>query len=304
MRGTMRINDAHCHFFTTKFFASLGRALKDADPDAPHKTALERLGWEAPGSAEALADRWIGELDAAGIARAVLIASVPDDAESVMSATARHPTRVVGFFMVDPRDSAAVVAAGRALEKGLRGICLFPAMHKYALYDPGVSKVFELAAAHPGTALFVHCGALSVGARARLGVRSLFEIRFGNPLDLHGLAAAFPSVPIVIPHFGAGMFREALMLADLCQNVHFDTSSSNRWIRYHPGLTLAAVFRRSLAVLGPERLLFGSDSSWFPRGWVRDPHDQQMAALDEIAVSPDQRAMIFGANFDRLFPIP
>jgi len=298
----MRINDAHCHFFSRAFFSALGRQLKDADSEAPHKTALDRLGWEPPGTPEALADRWAAELGRAGVARAALIASVPDDGDSVAAAVSRHPSRFVGFFMADPRDQAAVVGAGRSLDKGLRAICLFPAMHRYALHDPAVTRVFEVAAAHPGTAVFVHCGALSVGARTKLGLRNLFELRFGNPVDLHVAAASFPAVPIVIPHFGAGMFREALMLADLCPNVHFDTSSSNRWIRYHPGLTLAAVFRRAIAVLGPERLLFGSDSSWFPRGWVRDPFEQQSAALADIGAGGDVRAMILHANFDRLFP--
>lgn len=298
----MRINDAHCHFFSTKFFAALGRSLKDADADAPQRTALERLGWEAPGSPEALADRWAAELDRAGIARAALIASVPDDGDSVAAAIARHPSRFVGFFMVDPRDPGAGASATRALDKGLRAMCLFPAMHRYPLYDPAVTKIFEIAAARPGTAVFVHCGALSIGARTKLGLRNLFELRFGNPADLHAIAAAFPSVPVIIPHFGAGMLREALMLADLCPNVYFDTSSSNRWIRYYPGLTLAAVFRRALAVIGPERILFGSDSSWFPRGWVRDPFESQSAALAELNAGGDMRAMIFHANFDRLFP--
>ena len=60
------INDAHCHFFSTPFFASLGG-------DA----ALARLGWDAPGTAEALADRWVAELDRHQVSRAALIASVP-----------------------------------------------------------------------------------------------------------------------------------------------------------------------------------------------------------------------------------
>jgi len=298
----MRINDAHCHFFSQAFFAALGRQLQTADVEAPHRTALECLGWEDPGTPEALADRWAAELDRGGVARAALIASIPGDAASVETAVARHPSRFVGFFMLDPRDQPALSAAGRALDAGLRAICLFPAMHGYPLHDAVVTRAFELAAARPGTAVFVHCGALSVGARTKLGLSNLFELRFGNPMDLHRTAAAFPMVPIVIPHFGAGMLPEALMLADLCPNVHFDTSSSNRWIRYHPGLTLAEVFRRAITVLGAERLLFGSDSSWFPRGWVRDPLEQQRAALAEIAAPGDARAMIFHANFDRLFP--
>jgi predicted TIM-barrel fold metal-dependent hydrolase len=126
-------------------------------------------------------------------------------------------------------------------------------------------------------------------------------MRFSNPLSSRRRARA--SVPIIVPHFGAGLFREALMLADLCPNVHFDTSSSNDWIRYDHGLTLSGVFRQALAVAGPDRLLFGTDSSFFPRGWVMNVYERQSAALDEIGASADVREKIFGVNFDRLFPI-
>jgi len=151
--------------------------------------------------------------------------------------------------------------------------------------------------------VFVHCGVLSVGVRRKLGLPSPFDIRFGNPLDLHAVALRNPQVPIIIPHFGAGLLREALMVADLCPNVHFDTSSSNGWIKYVPGLTLNAVFSQALAVLGPERLLFGTDSSFFPRGWVADIYEQQRRALNELGVSSLVQDEIFVKNFDRLFPL-
>jgi predicted TIM-barrel fold metal-dependent hydrolase len=93
-----------------------------------------------------------------------------------------------------------------------------------------------------------------------------------------------------------------LMVADLCPNVLLDTSSSNGWIKYQPGLTLTAVIRQALAVAGPDRLLFGTDSSFFPRGWVADVHRQQSAALDELGVSAEVREKVFGGNFDRIFP--
>jgi predicted TIM-barrel fold metal-dependent hydrolase len=296
------LNDAHCHFFSTRFFAALGRGLRDADPSAPHETALGRLGWEAPGSADALADRWVRELDRVGVARTALIASVPGDAESVAAACRRHPTRLVGFFMVDPTEPDACPRTAEALDaEGLRTICLFPAMHRFDLQDDRVRRLFEIAAARPGTAVFVHCGVLTVGARDRLGLASPFDIRHGNPINLYAVARAYPSVPVIVPHFGAGMFREALMLADLSANVLFDTSSSNSWIKYHHGLTLGAVFKQALAVAGADRLLFGSDSSFFPRGWVSGVFEQQSAALDEIGVTAEARAKIFGGNFDRLF---
>jgi predicted TIM-barrel fold metal-dependent hydrolase len=296
------LNDAHCHFFSTRFFAALGKGLKGADPSAPEARALDILGWDAPGTPDDLADRWIAELDANGVSRAALIASVPGDTASVAAAVRRHPTRVVGFFMVDPTQGDMTVFTAAALDEDrLRTICLFPAMHCYSLHDERVRSLFDLAAARPGTAVFVHCGVLSVGVRKKLGLPSPFDIRFGNPLDLHAVALAYPSVSIIIPHFGAGLFREALMLADLCPNVSFDTSSSNSWIKYEPGLALEAVFKQSLAVLGPDRLLFGSDSSFFPRGWVKDVYAQQSSALDALGVGYEVKEKIFAGNFDRLF---
>jgi hypothetical protein len=93
------------------------------------------------------------------------------------------------------------------------------------------------------------------------------------------------------------------MAADQCPTIHFDTSSSNSWMKYHPGLTLEDVFRQALSVVGPTRLLFGTDSSFFPRGWQKPVYDAQVSALEALGVSPDDRAKILGGNFDRLFPI-
>ena len=284
------INDAHCHFFSTPFFAPLGG-----------DTALAKLGWDPPGTAEALADRWVAELDRHRVARSALIASVPGDAASVAAAVSRHPARFVGFFMVDATQPDAAAKASEVLAAGtMRAICLFPAMHRYSMHDDRVRKLFEVAASVPGTTVFVHCGVLSVGVRRKLGLPSPFDISCSNPLDLHAVASSHPNVPIIIPHFGAGLFRETLMVADLCPNVLLDTSSSNSWMKY-VGLNLATVFRQALAVVGPERLLFGSDSSFFPRGWVRDVYEQQSTALDEIGASTGAREQIFGGNFDRLF---
>ena len=70
------------------------------------------------------------------------------------------------------------------------------------------------------------------------------------------------------------------MAADQCPNIHLDTSSSNSWVKYHPGLTLEDVFRQALAVVGPDRLLFGTDSSFFPRGWQRQIFELQKQTLD------------------------
>jgi predicted TIM-barrel fold metal-dependent hydrolase len=139
--------------------------------------------------------------------------------------------------------------------------------------------------------------------RRKLGLSSRFDVRLGDPLAVGTLALAYPTVPFIIPHFGAGLLREALMLADTCPNVHLDTSSSNSWIRYTPGLTLEAVFRATLSVAGPSRVIFGTDSSFFPRGWQRPVYEQQKTVVESLGTSETDTALIFGGNFDRLFPV-
>ena len=144
-------------------------------------------------------------------------------------------------------------------------------------------------------------GVLTVGVRRKLGLPSLFDMRYSNPIDLHAVAMEFPRVNFVIPHFGAGYLRETLMLCDLCPNVYLDTSSSNSWVRYLPErLDLKDVFRKALEVAGPQRLLFGSDSSFFPRGWNAQIFQTQIQALRDIEIPEDHARLILGGNLERL----
>jgi len=296
------LNDVHCHFFSSPFLEMLSQALPGLPQSGRAAIVAARLGWSDPGSPEALSQAWVNELDRHKVARAALIASIPGDEDSVAEAVRLHPDRFVGFFMCNPTAPDTAERLERALgELRMRCVCLFPAMHRYRLDDERVTKVFEAASAH-GAAVFVHCGVLTVGVRTKLGLPSRFDLRLGDPLAVATIASGFPQVPVIIPHFGAGLFREALMAADQCSNIHLDTSSSNSWIKYHPGLTLEAVYRQALAVVGPQRLIFGTDSSFFPRGWQTAVHDAQLKVMTALNVSEEDRALILGGNFDRIFP--
>jgi predicted TIM-barrel fold metal-dependent hydrolase len=107
-----------------------------------------------------------------------------------------------------------------------------------------------------------------------------------------------------MPHFGCGFLREALIVGDQCANVCVDTSSSNLWVNTMPRpLTLAEVFRAALRVFGPERILFGTDSTFLPRGWRRDIFDAQVQALKALEVSAQEARLIFGGNLARLLTL-
>jgi len=286
--GDFPVSDAHTHFFSRRFFASLA-AQMSADSDIVAGT----LGWHLPPEDPAeLARTWAAELDARGVARATLIASVPGDESSVLAAAAACPGRFFAGAMVNP------LAENAAVAPGLQVVCLFPAMHRYSLHDERVAPLLDQAAAR-GCAVFVHCGVLTVGVRKKLGLPSPFDMRFSNPLDLHAIALRYPRIRFIVPHFGAGYFREALMLADLCPNVYLDTSSSNSWMRYE-AFDLKTVFRRALAVVGAGGLLFGSDSSFFPRGWNYDIFEAQTRTLLDLGIAAADARLIFGENLERL----
>lgn len=297
--GQLEVHDAHVHFLSRGFYSTLARQkgdgtsveamLKDLDIPIPPLDPAE------------FGRQWAAELDRHGVSQACLIASVPGDEDSVAAAMTACPGRFRGFFFVNPLQPDALDRLECAFAAGLRGVCLFPAMFCFSMGSPEVAAIVARTAAQPGAILFVHCGVLSVGIRRRLGLPSHFDMRFSNPLMLHHVALRHPALPIILPHFGAGLFREALMLADLCPNVHLDTSSSNSWTKYLcPPPKLEQVFERALAVAGPRRLLFGTDSSVFPRGWHKEVFEHQVETLFKLGVTASDAALIFGGNLKRI----
>jgi uncharacterized protein len=289
--GPLRVADAHVHFFSHRFFS----ALVAQEPGLTMDAARGLLGWELPESEpKSLAARWVAELDQEGVQSAAIMASIPGDEASVVTAAGAHPDRLFAYAMVNPKSFQLDALAN------IRAACLFPAMHLYSIQDECVRAVFEWAQREKRL-VFVHCGVLSVGVRKKLGLASPFDLKFSNPVDLHAVALRYPDVPIVIPHFGAGFFREALMIASLCPNVYFDTSSSNDWTRLQvPPIGLRDAFQQALSIVGPSRLLFGTDSSFFPRGWHAPVFEAQATALYELGATSTDAQAIFADNLLRI----
>ena len=91
------------------------------------------------------------------------------------------------------------------------------------------------------------------------------------------------------------------MLGSLCENVYVDTSSSNSWIKTQPeNLTLTSVFEKSAGVFGVDRIVFGTDSSVFPRGWRNDLYEEQLVAMKEAGFNENEIEKILSGNINRI----
>lgn len=297
------IIDAHTHFFSYTWFQNFCALAGErfAGEDGVAALAAE-LGWETPPpEPRVLGKRWVEEQDRYGLRKQVLFASKPNDAEPLSAAVQAFPDRLVGYGLIDPMQPQAREQAHYCIHiLGMKGLLMFPAMHRFHAYDERVWPIYEEAAAAE-VPVFIHFGHFRLPILERLGIEQNIDVGYSNPLDLRRAMEEFPEIDFIVPHFGCGRFEEALEIARASERVYFDTSSSNAWIE--PPLTLEEVFRRSLHVLGPERLLFGTDSSAFPRGWRKEIFDQQAAILETLRVPEEDQQRIFGGNVARLLGI-
>lgn len=296
--------DAHVHFFSPNFiknYAESGKAK--LTPGDPVSGLLQLMGWDMGDTDPVhLGRRWVEEMDARSISRMVLVTSWPGDEEATALAAQAYPDRLAGYVMINPTADGAANRTARAVtELGLRGVSLFPAMHGFHASDKQVYPIYESAAGMP---VFIHFGILKVGIRDKLGLVSKFDLRFSNPLDLLPVAKDFPDTTFIIPHFGCGYFQEMLMVASQCPNVCVDSSSSNAWVNLMPyPLTLKDVFVKTLDILGPDRILFGSDSTAFPKGWRQEVFETQAEILQSLNCADEDMKKIFGGNAARVFGI-
>ena len=217
--------------------------------------------------------------------------------DHLASIIARHPDKFVGFAHHYPFDSSAADELKRSVEElGLKG---------YKLLAPTLDRPIEDMDAYP---VWEMCAELDIPVLIHFGIQGggggIAWHENINPLKLHNVAKDFPDVNFVIPHFGCAWIRETLQLCWACRNVHIDTSGSNQWVRWVDGdWTVKKLFRKYIETIGAERIIFGSDSSYFPRGFAIRYLQDQIRDCRELGLTHDQLQLIFGGNAARLFKI-
>ena len=287
--------DAHVHLFSLAIMEEMIAAF-------PHmerfQKAVKDRKWGRRGEHVSLpeldpvemADWYDARLDDAGIAKAIVVATAPSQYLREFVAVSR---RVSVLAAPDPRDPASVELLEREVEAGFKGVKLYPVNRCYKLSDPACKPFFDRAE-ELGVSFIIHYG---------VTVDPTGDMRFADPIDLSPVARDHPESKFVIAHFGAGYLDSILKVAYQCKNVCVDTSGTNNWMdNYVPKLTLPEVFERALMGLGPDRILFGTDSGTTApyRKWIAF---QQRRVLEELGLSDSDRDLILRGNAVRIFKI-
>ena len=215
-------------------------------------------------------------IEEAGVEQFVIVAlpkctgvHVPND--FVAECVARYPGRAVGIGSVDPRDADADTELERSITTlGLRGVKISPTYQAIDPRAPECWRLYEIAA-HHGVPVMFHCGGAYKGS-----------LEWADPCLLDKVAMAFPSLALIVAHFGQPYMEQTAILMRKNENVWADLSARYHrpWQLYH-GLMIAQEYRVT------ERLLFGSD---FP---VRTPRE----AMDDFRRINDWGA---GATMPRI----
>jgi predicted TIM-barrel fold metal-dependent hydrolase len=301
----VKVLDGHMHLLTTETEREERAWLPPVSPAvaAAARRRQERYEREqsipsaepAGESAKAAANRWLSELDRYGITAGVFLALAPRP-ETLRRFVSAAPDRLFAFTFVNPWEAnAATALEADVLQRGFRGLKLYPSIQQFHVYDEQAYPVYERAESL-GIPIVFHFG-------VTLDYRS--DLRYSNPLDLHAVARDFPGLNLVVAHAGAGFFRETLFLAYHCANVLVDTSGSGTWMRYMPRpLSVKEVLRRLLDVFGPDRVLFGTDSRHASEGYRHWLLQSLREGLEALEVSGEAQRSILGGNMARLLKIP
>lgn len=298
MRSKLGIEviDAHAHFMTAgsmRAWAQRGRSMTSFQKRTATRTDMKSI--EMPDENFDSAQRWADELDRHGVSSVGFMIG-PETYDEFMEARRRFPGYFLGYLNVQPTDPDAPKKIRKAAEDGFYGIKLYPSSWRGVhVYDEQLRPIYEEALRHK-MLVFCHFG-VSIGGEA--------DLRSGNPIDIQIPARDFPELNFVIAHFGAGFFREVLLMQYQADNVYMDSSGSNIWMKYLPyDLDLKGIFKHAIKAGGANKILFGTDSTFFPRGFRYNIAEEQFNALQSLKadglVDDDGIRLIFGGNHRRL----
>ena len=143
--------------------------------------------------------------------------------------------------------------------------------------------------------------------------RPVQELSKGNQQKVQFIATVVSDPDILIldePFTGLDpinvhlLVRSIRELAAEGKTVVLSVHQMSLWIRWVPGdVTVKYLFRKYYETIGPSRIIFGTDSSWFPRGFTIEYLQDQMRSCLDLNFPEQDIQQIFAGNAARLLKI-
>ncbi len=276
------IIDGHSHMFTKSMFNGV---------KIPGKIPERFLKMQEHGADDNV-KAWISAMDRLGIEKTVFMATsrLNEDFIDFIGSS----DRFVGFAKMNPTKGDAIPVLKKEIESGMKGVKLYASEGEF---DVGSKEAYPF---------YKYCEEnqipITIHFGVTIGISS--DLRTGNPLLISMALKDFPELRFTIAHFGAGFFREVLMLRYKQPNLAVDTSGTNNWLVHQDSnMTLKDVFRKAIEVFTPEGLIYGSDTTIFPDGYRDHILKEQTDILKELGLQKADIDKIMYGNAKRIFGI-
>ncbi|MFQ5559422.1 MAG: amidohydrolase family protein [Nitrospinota bacterium] len=279
--------DGHVHLITRSIIED---AYREIGMDPPSRSEGSPF-FEEDADITQFKKEWLRIMDQHDLEKAVFMGLSAGNKEFTEFISSSD--RFFGLTSVDPTQPDAVITVKKEIAAGMKGVKLYPPLKRFSVADKRAYEVYEYCNTSR-IPIVIHFG-ITIGPKC--------DLRFGNPLDLSPVISDFPKLPFIIAHFGAGFFREALMLTYKKDNVYFDTSGTNNWLCYHPhSLSLTDVFKQTVSIVGADHVIFGTDTRLRPDPYRLELLTQQKSILNLLLTRQDVE-LVMGKNADRIFKL-
>ena len=196
--------------------------------------------------------------------------------DEVVEDMARYPGRFIGCAWVDPKlgDAALAEAERCVTQLGYRGFKLHPVHQKFIFDDPLVFPVIEMA------------------ARFKIPVMAHLDLRFPGcePWRMVALARRYPEVTFIMAHMASDPESvEDLTIPRLAArvpNIILETSGTPT--------DPYGTFGGPIEILGPERVVFGSDAGAFHHPAIN------LLKIDLLDLPREVKQQVLGDNMLRI----
>lgn len=248
----------------------------------------------------------LNEMDEAGIEKTVLLGldlglamgeppvPIQEQNRRLAELCLSHPGRLIPFAGIDPRRTEAKAIFSVCLrEWKMRGVKFHPG-GGWCPNDHEYYPLYEMASGL-GVPVLFHTGPQLPP----------FRSFYCQPIYLDDITLDFPDLTVIAAHVGFGWWRELVSLIEKKRNLYADLSGWQVYaMRSLPNF--CRTLREILDLIGPDRLLFGTDGpafrlySFTNKVWLKTLSGLPEYASDGIQFSREEINQILYGNGKRI----